>query len=154
MVPGMATVTATAEAPAPAGTDREDFRAALEQALAEVDADERLGPLIGATGLRMRFEFTDLEMALNVASAEAGTNLTWSFADDPGWEPKLVLRMTSEVANRYLQGRESLAIAIARGKVRCEGDSRSALLYLPAARLLCEPYRRIVRTGFPALAEA
>ena len=62
--------------------------------------------------------------------------------------------MTSEVANRYLQGRESLAIAIARGKVRCEGDSRSALLYLPAVRLLCEPYRRIVANGFPALAEA
>ena len=45
-----------------------EFRAALEQALAEVDADERIGPLIGATGLRLRFEFTDLELALNVAA--------------------------------------------------------------------------------------
>ena len=39
---------------------------------------------------------------------------SWSFADDPGWSPKLVLRMTCAVANRYLHGRESLAIAIAR----------------------------------------
>ena len=49
---------------------RDEFRAALERALAEVDADERLGPLLGATRLRMRFEFTDLDLALNVAAGE------------------------------------------------------------------------------------
>ena len=87
--------------------DREQLRAALERTLREIDADEHLGPLIGSTRLRMRFEFTDLEMALNVAAGEGDRNLTWSFADEPGWAPKLTLRMTSEVANRYLQGRES-----------------------------------------------
>src|SRR5215208_4950469 len=124
--------------------DRDQLRAALERTLYEIDADERLGPLIGATGLRMRLEFTELGMALNVAAAEGDSNVTWSFADDPGWGPKLTLRMTSDVANRYLQGRESLAIGIARGQVRCRGDSRTALLYLPAARLIAEPYRRVV----------
>ena len=132
--------------------NREELRAALERALADVDADERLGPLIGATRLRMRIEFTDLGMALNVAAADGGRNLTWSFADDPGWPPKLTLLMSSEVANRYLQGRESLAIGIARGQVRCRGDSRTALLYLPAARLIAEPYRRVVESEYPALA--
>ena len=132
--------------------NREELRAALERALADVDADERLGPLIGATRLRMRIEFTDLGMALNVAAADGGRNLTWSFADDPGWPPKLTLLMSSDVANRYLQGRESLAIGIARGQVRCRGDSRTALLYLPAARLIAEPYRRVVESEYPALA--
>jgi len=131
---------------------REQIQAALERALGEVDADDRLGPLIGATRLRMRFEFTDLGMVLNVAAAEGGHNLAWSFADDPGWSSKLTLIMTSEVANRYLQGRESLAIAIARGQVSFEGDSRTALLYLPAARLIAEPYRRVVEADYPALA--
>ena len=130
----------------------EQIRAALERALGEVDADDRLGPLIGATELRMRFEFTDLGMVLNVAAAEGGHNLAWSFADDPGWASKLTLIMTSEVANRYLQGRASLAIAIARGQVSFEGDSRTALLYLPAARLIAEPYRRVVEAEYPALA--
>ena len=132
--------------------DPHDLRAALERTLTEIDADERLGPLLGATQLRMRFEFTDLDMALNVAAGENDTNLSWSFDDDPGWAPKLTLRMTSEVANRYLQGRESLAIAIARGQVRCRGDSRTALQYLPAARLIAEPYRRVVESDYPALA--
>jgi hypothetical protein len=139
-------------AAAAAGLRREQLRAALERALGEADTDEQIGPLIGATRLRMRFEFTDLKMALNVAAAEDDHNLAWSFADDPGWRPKLVLRMTSEVANRYLQGRESLAIGIARGQVRCQADSGAALLYLPAARLLTVPYRRVVESDYPALA--
>ena len=41
--------------------------------------------------------------------------------------------MSAAVANRYLQGAQSLAIAIARGQVRCRGESRVALS-LPARR--------------------
>lgn len=132
----------------------EELRSALELALAEADADERIGPLISATRLRMRFEFPDVGMALNVAGANDDHNLTWSFAEDPGWQPKLELEMNSDVANRYLQGRESLAIAIARGQVRCRGESTIALLYLPAARLICELYRRVIQRDFPDLVMA
>jgi hypothetical protein len=149
---GPAAALGTREAGDPGATT--DLRAALDRTLARVDADDRLGPLIGATKLRLRFEFTDLELALNVAAADGDHNLTWSFADDPGWRPKLLLRMNSEVANRYLQGRESLAIAIARGEVRCEGESSAALLYLPATRLIAEPYRRVVEAEYPRLAAA
>jgi hypothetical protein len=60
--------------------------------------------------------------------------------------------MDSATANAYLQGKESLAVAIARGKVRCSGESRVALLYLPALRLVVEPYRRLVRERYPHLA--
>jgi hypothetical protein len=131
-----------------------DLKAAVDRTFTAVDADERLGPLIGATKLRMRIELTDLDLAINVAAADGGRNLEWSFADDPGWSPKLVMRMPAAVCNRYLQGRESLAIAIARGEVRCTGESRTALLYLPAARLLAEPYRQVVEDEFPALVAA
>jgi hypothetical protein len=127
---------------------------ALERTLAEVDADDRVGPAIAATHLRLRLELTDLDLALNIASDEGDHNLSWSFEDDPGWTPKLVLRMPAAVANRYLQGRESLAIAIARREVSCRGESGAALLYIPAARLLAEPYRRVVEAEFPALVAA
>ena len=138
-----------------AGPRTEELVAALERTLAEVDADQRVGPLIGATGMRLRFELPDLGMALNLAADEGGErNLRWSFDDDPGWTPKLVLRMPAAVANRYLQGRERLAIAIARGEVSCKGEPRIALLYLPAARLLGNAYRRVVEAEFPALVAA
>ncbi len=133
---------------------RVELREALELALAEVDADDRVGPLVGATRLRMRFEFTDLGLALNVAGDQGDHNITWSFDPDPGWKPKLTLRMTSEVANRCLQGRESLAVALARREVRCDGESRTALLYLPATRFLFDAYRRTVERDFPELIAA
>ncbi len=133
-----------------AGIRPEDFRAALERALAEADRDERIGPRLRATRMRLRFEFPDCGMVLNVA-AESDSELRWAFSDEADWRPQLELRMDSAVANRYLQGRESLAIAIARGRARCLGSSRVALLCLPAARLICEPYRRVIEQSFPEL---
>jgi hypothetical protein len=133
--------------------DAEQFRAVLERALTEAEGDDRVGPPICATKMRLRFVFADVGLELNIAALEGEQRLSWSFGSVT-WEPKLTLTMDSDVANRYLLGRESLAIAVARGQVRVRGDSRTALLYLPAARLICEPYRRVVESSFPALATA
>ena len=127
-----------------------DFRAALERTLADADADERIGSALRASAMRMRFEFPDCDLALNVW-ADGGA-VHWSFAQEPGWDPKLALEMDSGVANAYLQGQVNLPIAVARGRVRCRGSSLAALQYLPLTRLLCVPYRRIVRSEFPGLA--
>lgn len=136
----------------PAVRSRAEFRELLDRALTEVDSDTRDGTLLRATGLRLRFEFPDLDLILNVAATEDGDHhVRWAFADPPQWKPKLELRMDSAVANGYLQGRESLAIAIARRQVRCSGEARIALLYVPAIRLLCGPYRRIVEDDYPHL---
>jgi hypothetical protein len=132
--------------------DIQAFRAALESALERAAADDRTRPLLNAAGLRMRFEFPDVGLVLNVATADDEERLVWSFSDNVEWRPKLELTMDSAVANRFLQGRESLAIALARGQASCRGESRTALLYLPATRLLCEPYRKVVQSGYPALA--
>jgi hypothetical protein len=133
-----------------------EFRAVLEGALREVEGDERALTLLSAAAVRVRFAFTDnIGLVLNVAAGGRGDErLSWSFSDDVDWAPRLELEMDSEVANRYLQGRESLAVAIARGRVRCRGESHVALLYLPAIRLLCEPYRRVLAADFPHLAAA
>ena len=67
---------------------------------------------------------------------------------------KLELEMDSTVANRFLLGRESLAVAIARGEARFRGEARAALLYLPATRLLFESYKQVVTSEYPTLAAA
>jgi len=129
-----------------------EFRELLDEALSELDTDEKTGPLLRAAGLRMRFDFPDLGMVLNVAtSEEPGHHLRWEFSDAVDWEPKLTFSMDSQIANAYLQGKESLAIAIARGRVRYKGDTRCALLYVPALRLVVGPYRRLVRREYPHL---
>ena len=131
----------------------DEFRAALEAALAAADTDERIGPALRAASLRVRMRFPDagLVLDLGVADPDEG-HLRWSFGGDPEWRPMLELEMDAALGNRYLQGAESLAIAIARGKARLRGESRAALKYVPAARLLSEPYRRVIRERFPALA--
>jgi hypothetical protein len=142
----------TAEATRSPSGSATEFRELLDAALSELDADEKSGPLLRAAGLRMRFEFSDLELVLNVAtSEEPAHHLRWEFSDTVDWEPKLNLRMDSRIANAYLQGEESLAIAIARGRVRLNGDTRYALLYVPALRLVVGPYRRLVRQEYPHL---
>jgi hypothetical protein len=129
-----------------------ELRAVLDEALADLDADARSGSLLRAAGLSVRFRFPDLGMVLNVApSDEPAHHLRWGFSDEVSWEPKLDLVMDSEVANAYLQGRESLAIGIVRGRVKASGDTRCALLYLPAMRLVADAYRRQVRTLHPHL---
>ena len=128
------------------------FQAALDRALRHATSDERVSSLLAATRIRMRFEFPDSGLSLNVAASEQGGSLDWSFGEPPEWSPKLVLTMDSAIANRYLQGRESLAIALARGQARFDGDSRAALVYQPATRLLSGPYRRVVEDEFPELA--
>ncbi len=144
----MGTVVATRS---PKGSAAE-FRELLNEALSELDADERSGPMLRAAGLRMRFEFTDLGLVLNVAASDdPAHHLRWEFSDAVDWEPKLTLRMGSRIANAYLQGKESLAIAIARGRIRFDGDTRCALVYVPALRLVVGPYRRLVRREYPHL---
>jgi hypothetical protein len=130
----------------------EEFRAALDQMLAAAEADERIGPLVAASKLRVTFRFPDLGLVLNVAAGDrADGNLIWWFGE-PDEPAKLELTMDSETANRFFQGRESLAIAIARGLAKVRGESRSALLGLPATRLLCQSYVEVVTSEHPALA--
>ena len=129
----------------------EEFRDLLDRTLRELDDDPRAGPILRASGLSLRLRLIDLDLTATVrASEEAGHHLRWSF-DDPA-SAGLDLAMDSRTANAYLQGKESLAIAIARGRVRCSGESRLAVLFLPVLRLAVEPYRRLVREAYPQLA--
>jgi hypothetical protein len=128
------------------------LRDLLDRALAAVDADEKAGSLLRATGLRARLRVPDLGVTLDVEPSEEGDHrVSWTFSETPG-VPKVELIMDSEAANAYLQGRESLAIAMAHHRVRYKGSSRCALRYLPAMRVVVDAYRRLVRERYPELA--
>ena len=136
-------------APKPSAAQLRDL---LDRALAKVDADDEAGSLLRATGLRARLRIPDLGVVLDVEpSEEGGHHLTWTFSESPGREPKLELIMDSQAANAYLQGRESLAVAMARNQVQYRGEARWALHYLPAMRVVVDAYRRLVRDDYPEL---
>jgi hypothetical protein len=139
-------------AKAPGFRSADEARAVLDALLGSVDRDEQAGGLLRAAAPRIRIELTDLSLVVNLAPAdEPERQLEWRFDDRTSRAPRLRIAMDSGTANAYLQGRESLAIAIARGRVRCDGDARAALLYVPALKLLVEPYRRLLAERFPHL---
>ena len=129
-----------------------ELRDVLDRLLESVEADDRIGSIMRAAHVRTRFQFTDRRLSLNLASSEdEETYVDWSFAARAPWKPKVTLRMDSTVANAWLQGKESLAIAIARGRVRCTGETRSTLFFVPVAKLLTEPYRQVIDAEFDHL---
>ncbi len=137
--------------PAPKVSE-DQLRHLLDRALAEVDADDGAGPLLRATGLRARLRIPDVGLVLDVEAAEEDDGeLRWTFSESLRRKPKLELIMDSQTANAYLQGRESLAIGMARNRVRCKGEARWALVYLPALRVVVDAYRRAVLEDAPQL---
>ena len=138
---------------APAGfRSKEELCDALDQFLTAIDEDAEVGPTLRAAGVPHRLVFPDLGLICNItASDEPGHQIRWSFSDDVDWEPALTLEMNSDVANRFLQGRENLAIAIARGQIRCRGHARAALGFVPVSPALIRCYRGVVKREFPHL---
>lgn len=121
--------------------------------LEAINLDDAAGTLLRATGMRLRLHCPDLQVAVNIAASEDPDRyLEWSFSTKAPWKPKLDLRMDSEVANGFLQGAESLPVAMARGQIKCSGDARAALLYVPAAKLIQERYGKLVHKRYPHLA--
>jgi hypothetical protein len=59
--------------------------------------------------------------------------------------------MSSETANRYFQGRENIAYAIARRRIKTGGDIRAALELIPITKPIYERYRTLVTNEYPHL---
>jgi hypothetical protein len=129
-----------------------ELREVLEKLLRRIDGDLEIGAKLRSTRVPHRYEAPDLGVVLNVAESDEGRHyLRWDFSDDVPWEPKVRLTMSSGVLNRFLQGNENFPIAVARRRMRCAGESRAALAFLPVARALAKPYRELLAEEYPHL---
>jgi hypothetical protein len=114
------------------------------------DAD--MGPRLRAADTPQRFEFTDLDMVVNIrAGADGEPNLAWEWSDEIDWEPKVRMAMSSDTANRYFQGKENVAIAIARRRIKAGGDVKAALAIIPITKPLFGQYREMIAAEYPHL---
>jgi hypothetical protein len=149
----MAVGAATAEQNAgEAFASTTEMRHVLTDLLHEIEKDSELGRRMRSAHVSYRYVFTDLGLTLNITSSEEGPkSVRWSFDEAGDEKPDMTLEMTSEVANRYLQGRENLAIAVARRRIRCSCDARTVLSLLPINRQLSACYREVLERGYPHL---
>src|SRR5947209_2154521 len=130
----------------------EEFRQVMDRTFALMSEDPEMGPQLREADAPQRFEFTDLEMAVNIrAGGPDEPNLAWEWSDEVAWEPKVKMTMSSETANRYFQGKENVAIAIARRRIKIGGDVKAALAIIPITKPLFGHYRDMIAADYPHL---
>jgi hypothetical protein len=115
--------------------------------------DPSMGPKLRDADVPQRFEFEDFDLVVNIRAGRAGegTNLHWEWTDDIDWKPKVEMTMSSEVANRYFQGKENVAVAIARRRIKTGGDIKKALALIPITKPIYKRYRAVVVDEYPHL---
>ena len=131
-----------------------EFRTVIDRVFSMMSEDPEMGPKLRDADVPQRFEFTDLDLVVNIRAAAAGEdgNLHWEWTDDVDWEPKVKMAMSSETANRYFQGKENVAMALARRRIKSGGDVKAALSLLPMTKPIYARYRQFVEAEYPHLA--
>lgn len=130
-----------------------EFRQVMDAVFAMMSDDPRMGPKLRDADVPQRFEFTDFDLVLNVRAGapEEGANLHWEWSEDVPWTPKVWMKMSSQTANRYFQGRENIAFAITRGRIKTGGDIKASLQLIPITKPIYERYRELVSQRYPHL---
>ncbi len=129
-----------------------EFRKVMDRAFTLMSEDPEMGPQLRDADTPQRFEFTDLDLVVNIrAGAPNEPNLAWEWSDDVAWKPKVEMTMSADTANRYFQGKENVAMAIARRRIKAGGDVKAALAILPITKPLFARYRELICAEYPHL---
>jgi hypothetical protein len=126
----------------------------MDRVFSMMSEDPDMGPKLRDADVPMRYEFTDVDLVINIRAAQEGEdgNLHWEWSDDVDWEPKVRMTMSSETANRYFQGKENIPIALARRRIKSGGDVKAALSLIPITKPIYARYRALVEQEYPHLA--
>jgi hypothetical protein len=133
----------------------DECREVMDGVFELMSTDPEMGPKLRDAETPQRFEFPDLDLVVNITAADGadGKNLRWEWSDDVAWEPEVQMTMDSDVANRYFQGKENVAMAIARRRIKTSGNVKKALALIPITKPIYEQYRAMIEREYPHLAE-
>jgi hypothetical protein len=130
-----------------------ELREVIDEVFSMMDRDPDMGPKLRDADTPQRFEFTDFDAVVNIRAArpDEDGNLHWEWSDEVDWEPKVHMEMSSEVANRYFQGKENVPMAVARRRIKTSGDLKAALALIPITKPIYAQYRDYVEREKPHL---
>lgn len=131
-----------------------ELREVIDRVFELMDRDPEMGPRLRDADVPQRFEFEDFDLVVNVRAARPGEArcIVWEWSDDVDWEPKVTMTMSSDTANRYFQGKENVALALARRRIKAGGDVKAALALMPIVKPVFPRYSELVQTTYPHLA--
>ena len=130
-----------------------EFKAVIDRVFSMMDEDPDMGPKLRDADVPMRYEFEDVDLVANIRAArdDEDGNLRWEWTDDVDWEPRVKMAMSSETANKYFQGKENVAMAIARRRIKSGGDVKAALALMPITKPVFAQYRAMLEQEYPHL---
>jgi len=130
-----------------------EFKEIIDRVFSMMDEDPDMGPKLRDADVPMRYEFDDVDLVANIRAARPGEdgNLHWEWSDDVDWKPRVKMAMSSEVANKYFQGKENVAMAIARRRIKSGGDVKAALALMPVTKPVFAQYRAMLEAEYPHL---
>jgi hypothetical protein len=130
-----------------------EFKAVMDRVFGMMDDDPAMGPKLRDADVPMRYEFEDVDLVVNIRAARADEdgNLHWEWTDDVDWQPRVKMAMSSETANKYFQGKENVAMAIARRRIKSGGDVKAALALMPVTKPVFARYRAMLEDEYPHL---
>ena len=133
----------------------QECREVMDQVFGMMSTDPDMGPKLRDADTPQRFEYPDLDLVVNITAAEGDGEecLRWEWSDDVPWEPEVKMTMDSDVANRYFQGKENVAMAIARRRIKTSGNVKKALALIPITKPVFEMYRDYLEEKHPHLLE-
>ena len=77
----------------------QEFREVIDRTFTLMSEDPDMGPRLRDADTPQRFEFTDLDLVVNIRAGGPGeTNLAWEWSDDVDWEPKVKMAMSDNTA--------------------------------------------------------
>ncbi|WP_067863064.1 SCP2 sterol-binding domain-containing protein [Nocardia shimofusensis] len=98
-------------------------------------ADDELRAKLSETGIVLRSTFTDPDVDL-VVDMGAGAVLP----EGASAVPNAVMTMAAEVGNAYWQGKVNLPMAMAKGKIKVDGNVATLLKLAPLSKQLFPVY--------------
>ncbi len=124
----------------------EEFKKVFEQIFALMNEHPEVGRALRDAHAPHRFLIDDLGLEFNVTAAadeeeKQGRFLRWVWGT-PDWAPVITMRMSSETANRFFQGKENVALALALGRVKISGPVLTILRLAPVTNPIHPVYRR------------
>jgi hypothetical protein len=134
----------------------DEFREVMDRVFELMSTDPDMGPKLREARTPQRFVFPDVDKVVNITAADddAGDeNLRWEWTDDVPWEAEVEMKMDSAVANRYFQGKENIAMAIARRRIKTSGNVKKALALVPITKPVFDQYRDMLEAEYPHLVD-
>ncbi|MBP1605823.1 MAG: hypothetical protein H6Q08_1197 [Acidobacteria bacterium] len=125
--------------------DTDEFKRIFEQIFQLMNEHPEVGKTLRDAHAPHRFEITDLGLEFNVTAApqsdeKKGRYLKWVWGPCD-WEPVIQMKMASDVANRYFQGKENIMLAVAMGRAKVGGPMSTLLKLAPVTTPIHPVYR-------------